>query len=198
MHDRERMLSGRTIVFPAIRSFSRQLHLDLSRILMDHPHMGDSRVGSYRMWGEHVGSVMDCSDRRAARGLARSGGLIRSRGSGSGTCHLAVAGRLDQRSDRLGILRAARQRAPLALDFWSGRGGWAARPHGTRPRSGEGAGRLVGDRGGVGAGGIGAAELDAAALGRGDREAHRKAHLEIAAQRGAEKGALPGAGRVTR
>src|SRR3954471_17316761 len=40
-------------------------------------------------------------------------------------------------------------------DFWSGRGGRAARPHGARPRSGKEAGRLVGDRGGVGAGGVG-------------------------------------------
>src|SRR5229473_5468430 len=160
----------------------------LSRILKDHPHMGESRVESYRMWGEHVWSIMDCRDRRAARGIARSGGLIRSRGGGSGTSDIAVAGGVDQRSDCLGVLRAARQRAPLAVDFWSGGGDWAARPHGARPRSGEGAGCLVGDRGSIGAGGVGAAELDAAAPGRRDREAHRQAYLEIAAQRGAEKG----------
>ena len=165
---------------------------------MTHPHMAESRRESYRMWGDHVGPLMDRSDGRAARGIARSGGIIRSGGSGSGTCHPAVARRLDQRADCLGILRAAGQRAPLALDIWSGRGGRAARPHGTRPRSGEGAGRVVGDRGSIGAGGVGAAELDAAAPGRRDREAHRRAHLEIAAQRGAEKGASPGAGRGTR
>jgi hypothetical protein len=28
---------------------------------MDHPHMAESWVESYRMWGEHVGSVMDRS-----------------------------------------------------------------------------------------------------------------------------------------
>src|SRR5216683_1802864 len=97
----------------------------LSRILKDHPHMGESRVESYRMWGEHVWSIMDCRDRRAARGIARSGGLIRSRGGGSGTSDIAVAGGVDQRSDCLGVLRAARQRAPLAVDFWSGGGDWA-------------------------------------------------------------------------
>src|ERR1700693_928780 len=123
----------------------------------------------------------------AERGAARPGGFIRSRGSGPGACHFAVAGGVDQRADCLSVLRAARQRAPLALDFWSGRGGWAARPHGARPRAGEGAGCLVGDRGSIGAGGVGAAELDAAAPGRRDREAHRQAHLEIAAQRGTEK-----------
>ncbi len=155
---------------------------------MDRPHMAESPVESYRMWGERVRSVMDRRDRRARRGIARSGGFIRSRGGGSGTRHLTVAGRVDERSDCLGVLRAARQRAALAVDFWSGRGGRAARPHGTRPRSGKEAGRLVGDRGGVGAGGVGAAELDAAAPGRRDREANRRAHLEIAAQRGAEKG----------
>ena len=67
--------------------------------------------------------------------------------------------------------------------------GWpGCAPARPRPRSGEGAGRVVGDRGSIGAGGVGAAELDAAAPGRRDREAHRRAHLEIAAQRGAEKG----------
>src|ERR1700736_2854603 len=142
------------------------------------------------MWGDHVGSLMDRSDNRAARGIARAGRIIGSRGGGSGACHPAVAGGMDQRSDCFGILRAARQRAPLALDFWSGRGGWAARPHGARPRSGEGAGCLVCDRGSIGAGGVGAAELDAAAPGRRDREAQRQAHLEIAAQRGAEQAAL--------
>src|SRR5712691_6214692 len=160
----------------------------LSRILMNHPHMAECAVESYRMWGEHVGSIMDCRERRAARGIARSGGFIRSRGSGSGTCRLAVAGGMDQRADCLGILRAGRQRAALALDFWSGRGGRAARPHGPRPRAGQGAGRLVGDRDAVGAGRVGAAELDLAAFGRRDREAHRGAHLDIAAQRGSEKG----------
>src|SRR6202022_4079212 len=115
----------------------------LSRILKVHPHMAECRVESYRMWGEHVGSVMDCRERRAARGIARSGGFIRSRGRGAGAAHPAVAGRLDQRSDCFGILRAARQRAALALDIWSGRGSRAARPHGARPRSGEGAGCLV-------------------------------------------------------
>src|SRR6266849_8086773 len=68
----------------------------LSRILKDHPHMAESRVESYRMWGEHVWSIMDCRDRRAARGIARSGGLIRSRGVGSGTRDIAVAGGVDQ------------------------------------------------------------------------------------------------------
>ncbi len=72
--------------------------------------MAEARVESYRMWGEHVWSIMDCRDRRAARGIARSGGL---------------AGGVDQRSDCLGVLRAARQRAPLAVDFWSGGGDWA-------------------------------------------------------------------------
>src|SRR5207248_7861054 len=64
----------------------------------------------------------------------------------------------------------------------------AARPQGAWSRAEEGAGRLEGDRGAVGAGSIGAAELDAAALDRRDREAHRRAHLKITAQRGPEKG----------
>ena len=85
--------------------------------------MAESRVESYRMWGEHVGSIMDSRDRRAARGIARSGGFMRSRGGGSGTCDIAVAGGVEQRSDCLGILRAAGQRAALALDF--GRAGVA-------------------------------------------------------------------------
>src|SRR6266849_6449842 len=68
----------------------------LSRILKDHPHMAESRVESYRMWGEHVWLIMDCRDRRAARGIAHSGGLIRSRGGGSGTRDIAVAGGVDQ------------------------------------------------------------------------------------------------------
>jgi len=40
----------------------------------------------------------------------------------------------------------------------------------------------------AGPGRIGSAELDLAAPGQRDREANRRAHLEIAAQRGAEKG----------
>jgi transposase len=140
------------------------------------------------MWGDRVGTIMDRSDGRATSGIARSGRLIGSGGSGSGTSHPVVAGGVDQRADCGGVLRAAGQRAALALDIRPGRGGRAARPHGARPRSGEGAGRLVGDRGSIGAGGVGAAELDLAAPGRRDREAHRQAHLDIAIERGAEKG----------
>src|SRR6266851_3815680 len=61
-------------------------------------------------------------------------------------------------------------------------------PQATRPGAGQGAGCFVGDRGSAGARRIGSAELDLAAPGRRDREANRRAHLEIAAQRGAEKG----------
>src|SRR5216683_4561128 len=81
---------------------------------------------------------------------------------------------------------------PDSVRHWRwifGREGVAGlRPQGTRPGAGQGAGCSVGDRGSAGAGRIGSAELDLAALGRRDREANRRAHLEIAAQRGAEKG----------
>src|SRR5215208_5367325 len=95
---------------------------------------------------------------------------------------------MDERAHCGGVLRAGRQRAALALDFRSSGSGGAARPQGAWSRAEEGASRLEGDRGAVGAGSIGAAELDAAALSRRDREAHRRAHLKIAAQRGPEKG----------
>ncbi len=140
------------------------------------------------MWGDHVGAIMDRSDGRAARRIARSGRIIGAGGSGSGTSHPVVAGRLDQRADCGGVLRAARQRAALALDLRPRGSGGSARPQGTRPGAGQGAGCSVGDRGSAGAGRIGSAELDLAALGRRDREANRRAHLEIAAQRGGEKG----------
>ncbi len=137
------------------------------------------------MWGDDGGSIVDCSDVGAARGVARSGGIIRSGGGRSRSGDAAVAGRLDQRSDCGGVLRAAGQRAALALDIWPRGGSRAARAQGARPRAGQGAGCVNGRRGGVGAGGLGSAELDLAALGRRDREANRAAHLEIAAQRGA-------------
>jgi transposase len=69
-----------------------------------------------------------------------------------------------------------------------GGSGGSARPQGTGPRAEEGAGCFVGGRGTAGPGRIGSAELDLAAPGQRDREANRRAHLEIAAQRGAEKG----------
>src|SRR5216683_6030420 len=150
--------------------------------------MAESRRGSYRMWGDDGGSIVDCSDVGAARGVARSGAIIRSGGGRSRSGDAAVAGGLDQRADCGGVLRAAGQRAALALDIWPRGGSWAARAQGARPRAGQGAGCVNGRRGGVGAGGLGSAELDLAALGRRDREANRRAHLEIAAQRGAEKG----------
>jgi hypothetical protein len=137
------------------------------------------------MWGDNGGSIVDCSDVGGARGVARSGGIIRSGGSRSRSGDAAVAGRLDERTDCGGVLRAAGQRAALALDIWPRGGSWAARAQGARPRAGQGAGCVNGCRGGVGAGGLRSAELDIAALGRRDREANRAAHLEIASQRGA-------------
>src|ERR1700694_3781366 len=87
----------------------------LSKILTVHPHVAESRRGSYRMWGEHGGSVLDRSDGGAARGVARSGGIIRSGGSRSRSGDAAVVGRLDERADRGGVLGAGGQRAALAL-----------------------------------------------------------------------------------
>src|ERR1700687_5465789 len=57
-------------------------------------------------------------------------------------------------------------------------------PQAVRAGAGQSAGRLIGGRGGVGAGRIGSAELDLAAPASRDREANRAAHLEIAAQCG--------------
>ena len=180
---------GRAQLTDLLDGLLSELAIELSKILTARPHMAESRRESYRMWGKHGGPVLDRSDGRAARDIAGSGGVIRPGGSRSGACDPAVAGWLDERADRGGVLRAAGQRAALALDFWSRRGGRAAWPQGVRAGAGQSAGRLIGGRGGVGAGGIGSAELDLAALGRRDREANRRAHLEIAAQCGdAQKG----------
>src|SRR5216683_7525184 len=99
--------------------------------------MAESRRGSYRMWGDDGGSIVDCSDVGAARGVARSGAIIRSGGGRSRSGDAAVAGRLAQRSDCGGVLRAAGQRAALALDIWPRGGSRAARAQGARPRAGQ-------------------------------------------------------------
>ena len=100
----------------------------------------------------------------------------------------AVWGRVDKRAHRGGVLRAAGQRAALALDFWPGGNGRVARPQGAGPSAGQGRRRVERDRGGVGAGGVGAAKLDLAPPGRCDRAADRAALIAIAPQRGDEKG----------
>src|SRR5712671_6866446 len=112
---------------------------------MVDPHMAESREGSYRMWGEHVGAVVDKGDGGAACRIARAGGLFRSGGSRPGACRLAVAGRMDERAHCGGVLRAGRQRAALALDFRSRGSGGAARPQGAWSRAEEGASRLEGN-----------------------------------------------------
>jgi hypothetical protein len=113
------------------------------------------------MWG-----IMSGQPRieATAEQRAESRGLARSSGQEEVDWARAILLSLDQRSDC--ILRAARQLAPLHWRWIFGReGGLAARSHGSRRRSGEGAGWLVGDRGSIAAGGVGAAELDAAAPG---------------------------------
>ena len=101
---------------------------------------------------------------------------------------LSVAGWTS--AHRGGVLRAAGQRAALALDSWPGGDGRVARRQGAGPGSGQGRRRVARDRGVVGAGGVGAAKLDLAPPGRCDRAADRAALIAIAPQRGDEKGGL--------
>ncbi len=125
------MIAARDLIKPRMHRGADGEHL--SRILTTHPHMAESAPWSYRMWGDDVGAIMDRSDGRAESGIAWSGQIVGTGGSGSGTSHPAVAGRLDQRADLGGVLRTGRQRAPLALDLRPrGRRG-SARPQGTRP-----------------------------------------------------------------
>src|SRR5437764_5471643 len=85
----------------------------LSRIPLVNPHMAEPREGSYRMWGEHVGAVVDRGDGGPACRIAPAGGLFRSGGSRPGAWRLAVTGGMDERAHCGGVLRAGRQRAAL-------------------------------------------------------------------------------------
>src|ERR1700687_3359674 len=160
----------------------------ISRIPTTHTHIAESPCRATACGGDHVGAIMDRSDGRAASRIARSGRIIGAGGSGSGTSHPVVAGRLARAAGWRRRLPLARTRGGFAVDLRPRGSGGSARPQGTRPGAGQGAGCSVGDRGSAGAGRMGSAELDLAAPGRRDREANRRAHLEIAAQRGAEKG----------
>lgn len=147
--------------------------------------------------GKRVEPVVDFGERRATRGVAGFGAIVRSGGSRPSACRPVVAGGLDHEplargldprgADRRGVLRGPGQRAALAVDFWPQGGRGAARPQGAGSHGGQSAGGLVGHRRGLGARSRGSAELDLATSARRDRAAHRRALLEIAAQRGPEK-----------
>lgn len=83
------------------------------------------------MWRKRAEPVVDFGERRAARGIAGLGALVRSGGSGSRAGHPAVVGGLDQRADRRGVLRGHGQ-----LRHWRwifGRKGVAGRRARTAP-----------------------------------------------------------------
>jgi len=165
---------------------------------MNHPHMAECAVESYRMWGEHVGSIMDCRERRAARGNCafwRVHPIARKR-IGHVPSWLSLEGWTSERIASAFCVQADSV-AALALDFWSGRWSGCA-PHGPRPRAGQGAGRLVGDRDAVGAGRVGAAELDLAAFGRRDRERTGERISTSRLSVVLKKGASPGVGAAPR
>ena len=54
------LIGGGCLLWLGHQKVSRRL----SRILKAHPHMAESWVESYRMWGEHVVPLMDRSDDR--------------------------------------------------------------------------------------------------------------------------------------
>src|ERR1700761_1842379 len=140
------------------------------------------------MWRTRAEPVVDFGDCRAPRGIGGLGALVRSGGSRSGAGHPVVVGGMEQRADRRGVWRAPGQRAALAVDLWPQGGRGVARPQGGGSGRRQSAGGPVGDRTGLGARRRGSAKLDPAASAGRDRTAHRQTHLEIAAQRGAEKG----------
>src|SRR5215216_2302350 len=114
-----------------------------------------------------------------------------SRRGGSGPCNPSDPGGLDQPADRRGLRGARGYGAALAQRFHGGRGPGAADLH--RPGSGSGQShvRPGGCRGGAVRAGGGSPQLDAAALGRRDREALRRADLALApVGRTAPKGAF--------
>src|ERR1700752_1629995 len=150
--------------------------------------MAGSRGGNCGMWRKRAEPVVDFGKRRAMRGVAGFGALVRSGGSRSCASYPVVVGGLDQRADRRGVWRVPGQRAALAMDFRPQGGRGVARPQGGGSGSSQRAGGVIGDRAGLGARDRGSAELDPAASARGDRTAHRRAHLKVAAQRGAEQG----------
>src|ERR1700761_9042977 len=100
----------------------------LSKVLPVGPHMTESRRGNCAMWRKRAEPVVDFGERRATRGVAGFGALVRSGESGSRASHPVVVRGLDQRADRRGVRRAHGQRAALAVDFWPQGGRGVARP----------------------------------------------------------------------
>src|SRR5487761_451545 len=112
--------------------------------------------------GKRVEPVVDFDERRATRGVAGFGAIVRSGGSRPSACRPVVAGGLDQRADRRGVLRGHGQRAALAVDFWPQGGRGITRPQGAGSHGGQGAGGVIGARTGPGARDRGSGELDLA------------------------------------
>ena len=165
--------------------------------------MAESRKRNRRMRREYAEPVVDFGDRRATRGAASSGALVRPGRSGSGACHPVVVRGMDQQADCCGVRRA---HGPSTSSGACGVGdGFLAAgelrdcaPEGAGSRRDQRAGGVIGARTALGARGCGSAELDPPVSARRDRTAHRGAPLEVAAQPSAKKGGSFGVGPATR
>src|SRR5918993_3548056 len=138
------------------------------------------------VWEEDHGRPITCCGERGAKArAAHAQPVTRARRGGPGSGPSADPGGFDQPQDCRGLRGPRGYGPPLAQRFHEGRGrGAAPIPRAGagadqgRARSGGGRGASVRARGGP-------SELDAAALGRRDREALRGSRLVVAAVRGA-------------